>query len=203
MGSKDHCDLLLAGGVVITVDNERRILDPGAIAIRDNEISAVGSADDLAEYEAKRIINCKGKMVTPGFIDCHNHLFESMLRGVGEGMKLWPWLSQLMQPFGDRVTRAEAVAAVTNCTLEAIRNGTTFIVDNHYAPTDLETTLAIAEAIDSTGMRERLPEVCTAIPLRYPINLVSTFSTAPFYTAWMRKSKSPERRWKPVLPAVA
>jgi 5-methylthioadenosine/S-adenosylhomocysteine deaminase len=153
MGSKDHCDLLLAGGVVITVDNERRILDPGAIAIRDNEISAVGSADDLAEYEAKRIINCKGKMVTPGFIDCHNHLFESMLRGVGEGMKLWPWLSQLLQPFGDRVTRAEAVAAVTNCTLEAIRNGTTFIVDNHYAPTDLETTLAIAEAIDSTGMR--------------------------------------------------
>lgn len=150
---ENSCDLLLTGGVVITVDDERRVLDPGAIAIKGDEIIAVGTGDELAGYKAIRTIDCAGKLITPGFIDCHNHLFESMLRGVGEGMKLWPWLSQLMQPFGDRVTRDEAVAAVKNCTLEAIRNGTTFIVDNHYAPTDLETTLAVADAIASTGMR--------------------------------------------------
>ena len=147
------CDLLLTGGIVITVDEQRRVIDPGAVAIEGEEITAVGPIEELLDYQAKRIIDCRGKLVTPGFIDCHNHLFESMLRGVGEGMKLWPWLSQLMQPFGDRVTREEAVAAVTNCTLEAIRSGTTFIVDNHYAPTDLETTIAVADAIASTGMR--------------------------------------------------
>jgi 5-methylthioadenosine/S-adenosylhomocysteine deaminase len=153
MTHEEHCDLLLTGGIVITVDDQRRVLEPGAIAIRGEEIVAVGTVDAIAEYGANRTINCEGKLLTPGFVDCHNHLFESMLRGVGEGMKLWPWLSQLMQPFGDRITRAEAVTAATNCALEAIRNGTTYVVDNHYAPTDFETTLAVADAIASTGMR--------------------------------------------------
>jgi 5-methylthioadenosine/S-adenosylhomocysteine deaminase len=153
MTQEDRCDLLLTGGVVITIDEQRHVLDPGAIAIKGEQIAAVGTVDELADYKAIRTIDCKGKLITPGFIDCHNHLFESMLRGVGEGMKLWPWLSQLMQPFGDRVTREEAVAAVTNCALEAIRSGTTYVVDNHYAPTDFETTLAIADAIARTGLR--------------------------------------------------
>jgi 5-methylthioadenosine/S-adenosylhomocysteine deaminase len=153
MTHEEHCDLLLTGGIVITVDDQRRVLEPGAIAIRGEEIVAVGTVDAIAGYGANWTINCEGKLLTPGFVDCHNHLFESMLRGVGEGMKLWHWLSQLMQPFGDRITRAEAVAAATNCALEAIRNGTTYVVDNHYAPTDFETTLAVADAIASTGMR--------------------------------------------------
>lgn len=153
MTHNKQCDLLLSGGIVVTVDDERRVLDPGAVAIQGEEIVAVGTPDELADYEANRRVDCKGKLITPGFVDCHNHLFESLLRGVGEGMKLWPWLSQLLQPFGDKVTREEVVAAVTNCALEAIYNGTTCIVDNHYAPTDLDTTLAVADAIETTGLR--------------------------------------------------
>jgi len=41
-------------------------------------------------------------------------------RGVGEGMELYPWLAELLEPFSDRVTREEAVSAVLNCSLEAI-----------------------------------------------------------------------------------
>ncbi|MFV1950023.1 MAG: amidohydrolase family protein, partial [Anaerolineales bacterium] len=44
-------------------------------------------------------------------------------------------------------------SAVLNCSLEAIKNGTTCIIDNHYGPTDLETTLAVADAIQQTGLR--------------------------------------------------
>jgi 5-methylthioadenosine/S-adenosylhomocysteine deaminase len=153
MTQKEQCDLLLIGGIVITVDNKRQVFDPGAVAIRGERILAVGSSEDLAEYQAKRTIDCKGKLVTPGFIDCHNHLFESLLRGIGEGMELYPWLAELLEPFSDRVTREEAVSAILNCSLEAIKNGTTCVIDNHYGPTDLETTLAVADAIQQTGLR--------------------------------------------------
>lgn len=166
-----HCDLLLTGGIVVTVDDERRALDPGAVALRGEQIVAVGTPTELAAYQAKRCIDCQGKLITPGFIDCHNHLFESLLRGVGEGMKLWPWLSQLLQPFGDKVTRQEVVAAVTNCALEAIRNGTTCVIDNHYAPTDLDTTLAVAEAIESTGLRGAVARGMYA----YPTNISESY----------------------------
>ena len=86
MTQEDRCDILLTGGIVITVDEERRVIDPGAVAIRGAEIAAVGKVAELADYDAKRTIDCEGKLISPGFIDCHNHLFESMLRGVGEGM---------------------------------------------------------------------------------------------------------------------
>lgn len=153
MTPNNICDILLTGGVVITVDDKRRVFDPGAVAITGERIEAVGTTGDLADYEAKRRVDCKGKLITPGFVDCHNHLFESLLRGVGEGMELYPWLAELLEPFSDRVTREEAVSAVLNCSLEAIRNGTTCVIDNHYGPTDLETTLAVADAIQQTGLR--------------------------------------------------
>jgi len=179
MSVEKHCDVLLTCGIVITVDDERRVFDPGAVATQGERILAVGSVEDLADYRAVRTINCQGKLITPGFIDCHNHLFESLLRGVGEGMKLWPWLSQLLQPFGDKVTREEVVAAVTNCALEAIRNGTTCIIDNHYAPTDLKTTLAVADAIESTGLRGAVARGLYAHPTKisksYGYNLERTF----------------------------
>ena len=114
---------------------------------------AVGTDGDLAGYEARRRVDCRGKLVLPGFVDCHNHLFEAMLRGIGDGMALWPWLSKLMMPFTDRVTREEALAAVRVAAIEAIRNGTTCVLDNHYAPVDLDTTLAVSAAIESTGLR--------------------------------------------------
>jgi 5-methylthioadenosine/S-adenosylhomocysteine deaminase len=74
------------------VDNDRRVLESGAIAIQNQKIVAVGTTDELADYEAKRRVNCKGKLITPGFVDCHNHTADALLRGIGEGMSLWPWL---------------------------------------------------------------------------------------------------------------
>ncbi len=153
MNDRTHCDLFLKDGLIITVDDQRQVFDPGSVAIKDGLILDAGPARDLVRYQADLVVDCRGKIITPGFIDCHNHLFESLMRGVGEGMELYPWLAELLEPFSDQVTREEAVSAVLNCCLEAIRFGTTCVIDNHYGPTDLETTLAVADAIESTGLR--------------------------------------------------
>ncbi|MEU5852672.1 amidohydrolase family protein [Saccharopolyspora shandongensis] len=89
----------------------------------------------------------------PGLIDCHNHLFQLLGRGLGEGMALWPWLCEFMWPYAAGITPAEAVCAATPGAVEAARAGTTFVLDNHYAPSDPGTVLAVAEAIESTGLR--------------------------------------------------
>lgn len=151
-GSFD-CDLLLTGGIIVTVDDERRVLDPGAVAIEGNRIIAVGSPDDLAAVLPARKIDCRGKAILPGLIDCHNHLFQGLGRGLGEGMSLWPWLCEFMWPYSAAITRDEAVTGVTLGAIEAVRAGTTSIVDNHYSPADLATTLQVAEAIEGVGLR--------------------------------------------------
>ena len=147
------CDLLLTGGSVVTVDEDRRVLEPGAVAIAGDRILAVGSPTELAGLRATRTIDCRGKAVMPGLVDCHNHLFQGLARGLGEGMSLWPWLCDFMWPYSAAITRAEAVVAAKLGAIESVRAGTTAIVDNHYSPADLETTIAVADAIEEVGMR--------------------------------------------------
>ena len=147
------CDLLLTNGSVITVDDERRVHEPGAVAISADRILAVGTPEDLDQYRATRVIDCTGKAVLPGFIDTHTHMFQSLGRGLGEGMPLYPWLSDFMWPYAQVISRQEAWAGVRLTALEAARAGTTAVVDDHYAPTDLETTVGVARTIEEVGLR--------------------------------------------------
>ncbi len=68
-------------------------------------------------------------------------------------MSLWPWLCDFMWPYSAAITQAEAVVAARLGAIEAARAGTTAVVDNHYSPADLETTLAVADAIEGVGLR--------------------------------------------------
>ena len=147
------CDLLLTGGCVLTVDDNRRVLDPGAVAIIGERIVAVGSAAEFSGWQAKRTIDCANRLVAPGFVDGHTHLFQALGRGLGEGLSIWPWLSEFMWPYSIAITAQDAQLAATLSLSEAVRSGITCVVDNHYAPTDGETTLAIAQIIESVGLR--------------------------------------------------
>jgi 5-methylthioadenosine/S-adenosylhomocysteine deaminase len=148
-----ECDLLLTGGSVLTLDDERRVFDPGAVAITGERIVAVGGAEELSDYRAAHTVDCTGKAIIPGFVDCHNHLFQALVRGLGEGMPIWPWLCEFMWPYSIAVEPEDARIAATLGAVEAVRAGTTSVVDNHYAPTDVGTTLAVADAIEGVGMR--------------------------------------------------
>lgn len=67
-------DLLLVHGTVITMDEERRILSDGAVAVHDGRILEVGKTDELLpKYEAKKVMDMSHHVVLPGFIDAHGH----------------------------------------------------------------------------------------------------------------------------------
>jgi 5-methylthioadenosine/S-adenosylhomocysteine deaminase len=148
-----ECDLLLTGGSVVTVDDERRVLEPGAVAVTGDRIVAVGTPQELGDFRTGRTVDCSGKAVTPGFVDCHNHLFQGLARGLGEGMSLWPWLCEFMWPYAAAISSEEAQVAAALGAIEAVRAGTTAVVDNHYSPADLATTLGVAGAIERVGLR--------------------------------------------------
>ena len=148
-----ECDLLLTGGSVVTVDDERRVIEPGSVAVSGNRIVAVGTDEDLAGYRAERTIDCSGQAVMPGLIDTHNHLFQGLARGLGEGMPLWTWLTDFMWPFSISINLEEGRIGAKLGAVEALKAGTTTVVDNHYAPSDLDSTLAVAGSIHEVGLR--------------------------------------------------
>ena len=66
---------------MVTVDDRRRVIDPGAVAITGDRIVGVGTPHDMGRYRADRTIDAKGSAVLPGFVDTHQHLFQYLMRG--------------------------------------------------------------------------------------------------------------------------
>lgn len=147
------CDVIIRAGWLVPVDDARTTIEDAAIAVSGNRIAALGTRAELAGWEAGTVIDLPNAALMPGFVDGHNHLFQALVKGLGEGQSIWPWLVHFMWPYAIEMTASDSIAAVKLGALEAVRAGITTVIDNHYAPTDLDTTLAVADAIEQVGMR--------------------------------------------------
>lgn len=67
-------DLLVKGGRV--VDPSQRLSAPRDIGIRDGKVAAV--AENLSEVQARQVLDARGKIVTPGLIDVHVHVYDGV-----------------------------------------------------------------------------------------------------------------------------
>jgi imidazolonepropionase len=87
-----HCDRIWRNARLATLVGGEGLglVDDGLIACKDGLISYAGPASDAAELTAAEDIDCRGRLITPGFIDCHTHLvyagnraheFEQRLNG--------------------------------------------------------------------------------------------------------------------------
>ncbi|MFE9854549.1 amidohydrolase family protein [Streptomyces sp. NPDC005780] len=114
----------------------------------------VGPTTDLvARWRLRRTVDCRGSAVLPGFTDAHTHLFQSLARGIGDGPAIGRWLNEFMWPYAIHLDSEDARIAARLGAVEAARAGITTVVDHHYAPSDPETVLAVADAIDEIGLR--------------------------------------------------
>ena len=80
-------DLLIRGGVVITMDAARRVIADGAVAIAGGRIAAVGPRAEVeaAHPAPRQVIEARGKAVLPGLIDAHAHAGHGLVKTMGSG----------------------------------------------------------------------------------------------------------------------
>jgi cytosine/adenosine deaminase-related metal-dependent hydrolase len=89
-------DILIEHALIVTVDNDNRVLKDGAIAIEGTEILAIGDSLTIkSQYQATKTINGKNKMVMPGLIDSYHHAGHGMVNGISRtrlepGLGAWP-----------------------------------------------------------------------------------------------------------------
>ncbi len=176
-------DLLITGGAVVTMDSEKRLYDPGFVAVRGERIVAVGDAAALkaGKYRAGRAIDARGKIVLPGLINAHTHVPMTLFRGIADDLDLQEWLTRYIFPAeAKNVTRDFVVAGTRLGLAEMIRGGITTYVDMYYFED------AIAEETKKAGVRAVLGE--TVIDFPVPDN--KTWAAALSYTEAFLK------RWK-------
>ena len=80
-------ELVVTGGVVVTLDDARRVIPDGAVAMRGGRILAVGTAAEIAaQFPAPdRVLDARGKAVLPGLIDTHAHAGHGLVKTMGNG----------------------------------------------------------------------------------------------------------------------
>ncbi|MBM3806560.1 MAG: amidohydrolase family protein [Acidimicrobiia bacterium] len=126
--------LIINNGIVITVDGNRRVLNPGAIAINGNAIVAVDTPSAVASrYKATQTIDATGQVVMPGLINTHTHAAMVLFRGLGSDMNLMDWLNKVIFPAEAKTLTADFVRIGTELALlEMIQSGTTYFSDMYY-----------------------------------------------------------------------
>lgn len=144
-------DLVVRNGYVITMDDERRIIPSGSVAVSGRRIVAVGSDDDVARLvTATRVIDAGGAPVHPGLVECHLHASFQTYRGViPDHIPEDEVFDAIERVFYNCVTDEEEHLAVVLASLEMIRNGTTCFLE---AGTILEPD-AGATAAQLVGIR--------------------------------------------------
>ena len=154
-------DLIISGGTVVTMDQNKRVIEDGAVAIRGDKIVAVGKRIEIArQYRAARTINAAGKAITPGLINTHTHVPMSLFRGISDDLDLNDWLTKYIFPAEAKNVDEAFVRAGTRLGLaEMIRGGTTTYCDMYYFED------AIADETKKAGMRGVLGETVIDFPV--------------------------------------
>src|SRR5581483_10806393 len=127
-------DILVKDATILTMSRRdlenQKPLKKGCIAVEKDTICGVGEKSDLErdfgkpEYE----IDATGKIVIPTFINAHTHTYQTLLKSLGDGFQ------------------------ILDCA-EALKSGSSFLLDNLYLNTTPEAVDAVAEAFLESGIR--------------------------------------------------
>jgi 5-methylthioadenosine/S-adenosylhomocysteine deaminase len=174
-------DILIGGGTVVTMDPLRRIIDDGAVLVRGREIAAVGRTADLrAASPSAEWLDATGGLVLPGLVNTHNHLFQTLLKGLGDDRPLYRWLREVTAPAAAELSADACEAAALHGAVEAIRSGTTTVVDFMYAHPRPGLTEAVVRGLERAGLRAIVARgfVTAGIELGVPPALVEPVEAA-------------------------
>jgi 5-methylthioadenosine/S-adenosylhomocysteine deaminase len=113
-----------------TIVNVDDVQDDVALAVDGNRIAAIGPTDAiLRSYPNAEILDGRGKAIFPGLINCHAHMAAVLARGFNEDFG-FPNSARLTVQPASLLQGEENTLMVTVAALEAIRTGTTTIVEN-------------------------------------------------------------------------
>jgi 5-methylthioadenosine/S-adenosylhomocysteine deaminase len=186
------CDVLLINAIVLTMDVDYHLYEPGAVAVKGDSILAVGSERVLQDqFSPLEIFDCGGKVLMPGLVNAHTHAPMTLLRGLADDLRLDVWLLGYMMPVEREFVSPEFVRLGSQIAcLEMIRSGTTCFADMYYFGDH------IAQAVAEVGLRA----MCSQSVLKYPT------PDAKFYEESLAAAEQFIQRWKGhplIVPSIA
>lgn len=154
--------ILVGNGIVITQDNNNPIINNGAIVIKDNIIVEVGDYNALkSKYNNYEFVDAKGKVIMPGIINNHHHIYSAFARGMDNkeapSNNFVEILERLWWKMDKKLTLEDTKYSAYTTYIDCIKNGVTTVFDHHASPYSITDSLfTIGDVAKELGMRTTL-----------------------------------------------
>ncbi len=150
---------LIGNGRVVTRDEAQPYLENGCVAIVEDRIEEVGSTEKLREkYPDDEFIDVKGKVIMPGFINMHNHIYSTFARGLSiKGYHPQNFMDILRDQWwriDGTLNLVDSYHSAKTAYVDCIKNGVTTVFDHHASYGEVIGSLSqLSKAADELGVR--------------------------------------------------
>ncbi len=154
--------MLITHARLATLGPNPALIEDGALLIRDGRIAALApSAELLRLYPQEERWDVRGQLVMPAALCGHTHFYGAMARGWAypgpAATRFGEILERLWWRLDKGLTEEDIYLSAQVCLLDAIRHGTTTLIDHHASPGAIHGSLdIIAQAVDEAGVRAAL-----------------------------------------------
>ncbi|HZU66866.1 MAG TPA: putative aminohydrolase SsnA [Ktedonobacteraceae bacterium] len=152
-------EILIGNGIVVTLGAENRLIERGAVLVRDSRIAAIDSDSLLRQqYPDAEYVDANDGLIMPSFLCSHTHFYSAFARGMaipGEPPRNFlEILERLWWRLDKLLTLEDIKASAGVYMVDAIRHGTTCVVDHHASPNAIEGSLdVIGDVVEEAGVR--------------------------------------------------
>lgn len=151
--------LLIRYGTLVTLGDPCRVLEGHDLLVEGDRIARIAPAGELPG-PFDREIDARGKVVLPGLVNTHTHFYSTLVRGLGKAAPSASFqevLENLWWRLDRKLSLDDVEVSAKVILLEAIRKGTTTLVDHHASPGAIRGSLGrIAKAVKESGLRSCL-----------------------------------------------
>lgn len=125
--------ILIKGATIVPMTGPGQIIQNGEIAIEGEEIKAIGQAGTVSSsWQAEKVIDGVGKLVIPGFINCHTHAAMTLFRSYADDLPLMEWLQTKIWPVEEKLIAEDIYWGTMLSVAEMIKSGTTTFLDMYF-----------------------------------------------------------------------
>ncbi len=152
--------ILIKNGIIITLGETNMVLYNHTLAIKGTSIEKIAPQSNFNEADYTTIIDAKGKVILPGFINAHMHFYSTLVRGLGKAAPSKDFqevLENLWWRLDKKLSMEDNYISALIPMIDAIKKGTTTLIDHHASPYAITGSLPkIAEAVKKAGLRASL-----------------------------------------------
>ena len=151
-------DLLIKDALILTFDEEDRVIQNGYVLIRNGIIAEVGEEAFKVE-KGVNLIDVKGRVLLPGLINMHTHLYSSLARGMPfpQVNSFYDILERIWWKLDKALDEEDIYLSALLGLMDSVRRGVTTLFDHHSSPNFTRGSLDIIEkAVRDVGVRASL-----------------------------------------------